>query len=799
MARLRFETAPEITVNDEAVVFKAANGATAPLIEFKASNGSTVANIAANGKLNVSSITVTTAGNTSSDFATREYVDAVAAGILVKPSARAATTANLSAEYSNGTNGVGATLTASSNGELSIDGFTGFVVGSGVLVKDQTNAAENGRYVVTTVGNNSTPWVLERCSLCNQASEIPGAYIFVTSGTSAGKGFVLTVSNPDTFIVGTDPITVTQFSSAGAFLPGTGLVLDGRYFNVQTADATRIVVNADNIDLASVAVNTSTVANTVNFITSITTDNYGRVTAKESASVSFSGYATLASPTFNGNVALPANTSVGDVSSTEISYLDGVTSSVQTQLDTKAPSANPTFTGNVALPGQTTIGNVSSTEISYLDGVTSNIQTQLDTKAPSANPTFTGTVTIPANANIVGYATLASPTFTGNVALPGQTTIGDISSTELNYLDGVTSSIQTQLDTKAPSANPTFTGTPIAPTAADGVANTQIATTQFVANAVANLSSSAAEDYISASIVDAKGDLIVASASDTVGRLPVGTNGHFLKANSSANSGIEWAAVPTINNLDDVGDVTITGNATSQFLKYNGSAWVNSSVPTINTLDDVGDVTITSGAANQLLQYNGSAWINTSNPTVGGNLTVTGNLTVSGTTVTVNSETLTINDNIIVLNNNEAATPSENAGIEIERGTSTNVLLRWNETDDCWEFTNDGTNYQRIVGDTITNAQAGAYTLVLADRSKMIEMSVASGHNLTVPTNANVAFPVGTTITVLQTGAGQTTLVGQSGVTVNATPGLKLRTQWSSATLIKRDTNSWVALGDLAA
>jgi hypothetical protein len=56
MARLRFETAPEITVNDEAVVFKAANGATAPLVEFRASNGAVVANIASNGVLNVSAV-----------------------------------------------------------------------------------------------------------------------------------------------------------------------------------------------------------------------------------------------------------------------------------------------------------------------------------------------------------------------------------------------------------------------------------------------------------------------------------------------------------------------------------------------------------------------------------------------------------------------------------------------------------------------------------------------------------------------------------------------------------------------
>ena len=73
-----------------------------------------------------------------------------------------------------------------------------------------------------------------------------------------------------------------------------------------------------------------------------------------------------------------------------------------------------------------------------------------------------------------------------------------------------------------------------------------------------------------------------------------------------------------------------------------------------------------------------------------------GNLTVNGTQTVVNTETLTVDDNIIVLNNNEAGTPSQNAGIEVERGTSTNVQLRFNETDDQWQFTNDGTNYYAL-------------------------------------------------------------------------------------------------------
>jgi hypothetical protein len=82
--------------------------------------------------------------------------------------------------------------------------------------------------------------------------------------------------------------------------------------------------------------------------------------------------------------------------------------------------------------------------------------------------------------------------------------------------------------------------------------------------------------------------------------------------------------------------------------------------------------------------------------TFGNNLIVTGNLTVNGTTTTVNSNTLSVGDNIIVLNNDEAGTPSQDAGIEIERGTSTNVSLLWNETTDRWTFTNNGTNYHNI-------------------------------------------------------------------------------------------------------
>ena len=70
---------------------------------------------------------------------------------------------------------------------------------------------------------------------------------------------------------------------------------------------------------------------------------------------------------------------------------------------------------------------------------------------------------------------------------------------------------------------------------------------------------------------------------------------------------------------------------------------------------------------------------------------------------------------------------------------------------------------------------------------------------LTIPPSSSVNFPIGSQIDVLQITTGQFTITAGVGVTVNATPGLKLRTQWSSATLLKRATDSWVVVGDLSA
>ena len=129
--------------------------------------------------------------------------------------------------------------------------------------------------------------------------------------------------------------------------------------------------------------------------------------------------------------------------------------------------------------------------------------------------------------------------------------------------------------------------------------------------------------------------------------------------------------------------------------------------------------------------------------------------------------------------------------------STTNGIIAWVQASDKI-VVGDGTSAVEFAPSTyLTNSQTASYTLVLADKDRLVEMNVGSANNLTVPPNSSAAFPIGSQITILQVGAGQTTLVGGSGVTVNATPGLKLRAQWSSVTLIKRGTDTWVALGDL--
>jgi hypothetical protein len=98
-----------------------------------------------------------------------------------------------------------------------------------------------------------------------------------------------------------------------------------------------------------------------------------------------------------------------------------------------------------------------------------------------------------------------------------------------------------------------------------------------------------------------------------------------------------------------------------------------------------------------------------------------------------------------------------------------------------------------------TNRQTASYTLVLGDADKLVEINNASANNLTVPPNSSVAFSTGTQILLAQYGAGQTTVVAGSGVTIRSNGGkLKLSAQYSGATLIKIASDEWYLFGDIA-
>ena len=170
------------------------------------------------------------------DAATKQYVDSTIEGLNIHAPAAAATTANLTATYNNGTSGVGATLTNSgTQAAFAVDGYTA-ALNDRILVKDQSTAAQNGVYTVTTVGSGSTNWVLTRATDMNVsgsgADQLgPGDYVFVVNGTqNAGTAWVVTTPLPIT--IGSTSITFVQFAGAGTYTAGTGLTLTGTQFSI---------------------------------------------------------------------------------------------------------------------------------------------------------------------------------------------------------------------------------------------------------------------------------------------------------------------------------------------------------------------------------------------------------------------------------------------------------------------------------------------------------------------------------------------------------------------------------------
>lgn len=439
-----------------------------------------VASLDADGKVPNSQID-------SDTFATKLHVSSVASGLQIKSAVKAASTENFASTRSAGSadasggNGVGETLTASSNGALVIDGVS-ISANDRVLIKNQTDATQNGIYIVTNAGGASAAAVLTRATDADNSvdGEVrEGLFAFVQNGTENQRdGFVLLAEASragEIFQLGTDSLNFSQFTGAIPVNIGNGLVKTNDQIAVdfnEVASATGLT--STNTQLSGYITSNDANIQSLNTTTSNTNagldaavdrieavELYGpRLTTAEAdilaieavnvsqdadiaAAVAVNGTQqseidALETLTTAQGVTIDSHTSTLATHTTDIADLvtqdathtsdiaaaNSAISSINTNL---APKESPTFTGTVVLPSTTSIGDVSSDEIGYVNGVTSGIQAQIDTKLA----TSTAESTYETISNVALKAPLADPTFTGTVSgvTKAHVGLGDVDNT----------------------------------------------------------------------------------------------------------------------------------------------------------------------------------------------------------------------------------------------------------------------------------------------------------------------------------------------------------------------------------
>jgi hypothetical protein len=490
----------------------------------------------------------------------------------------------------------------------------------------------------------------------------------------------------------------------------------------------------------------------------------------------------------------------------------------------KANIESPEFTGNVVIdgtltvdglvemPNVTSISGASGVEISYLDGVTSSIQTQIDSKADVSS--------------VNGFAPIESPTFTGNVTLPYETTIANISSAEINALDGVSTdfSIQYQIDeissdvsiaqadivslenTRATIESPTFTGTVSGITknmidlgSVDNTAdlNKPISNaTQAVLDEKANIDGQVFTGNIEAPNITITGDLFVAGTTTTINTTDYSVRDNMIYLNQAGmfditnavgnGTTVTYTAPGHDYQIEDYVVVTEVDPA-----DYNIAGSENITIDSV----DGDDFVVTKTDIGTYISGGVARGKSAANPDLGfaagyndGTYHHTGFFrdASDGYWKVFDSYTPEPDESPFI----DTADPSFSlAQIEVS-GIKVNG--------DGVQFI-DGVQTQIGVPSLTTFVyKTASYTLdSLSLRDQVIEVESTSPTTITIPEDASLDFPVGTSIDILQTNTGQVTIQAVAGVTLNGTPGFKLRTRWSSATILKRAANTWIVYGDL--
>jgi hypothetical protein len=439
-----------------------------------------------------------------------------------------------------------------------------------------------------------------------------------------------------------------------------------------------------------------------------------------------------------------------------------------TDLAAKADLASPTFTGTVSgiTKSMVGLGNVDNTSDANKP-VSTATQTALDLKA-----------------------NLAGPTFTGTVVLPSTTSIGNVSATELGYVDGVTSAIQTQIDSKLSLAGGTMTGA----LTLSGAPSSDLhaATKAYVDNVTAGINFHQPVRVATTGNITLSGtqtiDGVAVIAGDRVlvkDQTTQTQNGIYVVASGS------WTRATDADNTPDGelkgGDFTLVLEGTVN----SGYGYVCSNTSAIT----IGTTNVTYAAFNAAKAVTAGSGLTESTPgtldiATGG---VTSAMIADGTIVNgdisasaaIDQSKISGLSSSLALKANLAA-PSFTGGVTVD---SSGII-----------FTDGTQTKEGVPSRTPIIQKTAAYTLgALTERDSLIEVSHTGGSavNVTIPADSTLNFPVGTSIDVLQTNTGGVAIAAGAGVTVNATPGLTLRTQWSSATLLKRAANTWVVYGDL--